>query len=354
VTGAEPRSVRRLGILCAAALTVAATLAVAPSPAGAKQTAGLENVRRLKHVFTIVLENEDFSASWGPASPAKYLNSLVPQGAFASQYYGASHVSADNYMAMTSGQTPTPLFQSDCLNWGACETFEKGLPDGGRSIADQLDEQGLTWLGSMESMAVPCQHGAATDFPDPYQTGYATRHDPFVYYPPIVENQARCDSHVRNYSELPPVLAGPADAVPNYVFITPDTCDDGHDAPCADGRPGGLVSADQWLSQNVPLILNSAAFADRGALVITFDESSTNDFSGCCASGTPPVGVNGGGRIGALVLSPLVKPGTVSATPYDHHSLLRTVEDGFGIGEHLNNAGSPLERPMADLFNVHK
>jgi hypothetical protein len=57
---------------------VSATLAVAPSPAGAKQTAGLDNVPRLKHVFTIVLENEDFSASWGPASPAKYLNSLVP------------------------------------------------------------------------------------------------------------------------------------------------------------------------------------------------------------------------------------------------------------------------------------
>src|SRR5437660_6448371 len=122
-------------------LVIASALSAIGS-ADAKQVVGLEGVPRLKHVFTIVLENEDFSASWGPASPAKYLNSLVPQGAFASQYYGASHVSADNYMAMTSGQTPTPLFQSDCLNWGACETFEKGLPDGGRSIADQLDEQG--------------------------------------------------------------------------------------------------------------------------------------------------------------------------------------------------------------------
>ncbi len=345
---------RRLGILLAAVLTAAATLTIAPSSAGAKQTAGLEGVPRLEHVFTIVLENEDFSASWGPASPAKYLNSLAPQGAFASQYFGASHASNDNYMAMTSGQTATPLFQGDCLNWLSCETFEKALPDGGRSISDQLEERGLRWLGSMDSMSVPCQHGAATDVTDPYQTGYATRHDPFVYYPRIVENQARCDAHVRPYSELPPLLAGPADAVPNYVFITPDTCNDGHDAPCADGRPGGLLSADQWLSQNVPLILSSAAFADRGALVITFDESGFDDFSGCCASGTPPVGVNGGGRIGALVLSPLAKAGTVSSTPYDHASLLRTVEDGFGIAEHLNNAGSSLERPMADLFSVHK
>ena len=343
---------RRFAILLAAAMTLTGTLGV--RPVNAKQTFGLENVPRLKHVFTIVLENEDFSASWGPASPAHYLNSLVPQGAFANQYYGVSHASNDNYIAMTSGQTPTPLFQGDCLNWAACEGFEKALPDGGRSVSDQLEEQGLTWLGSMDSMARPCQHPAVTDPVDPNQTGYATRHNPFVYYPPIVENQARCDAHVRPYSELPPLLAGSADAVPNYVFITPDTCNDGHDAPCADGRPGGLVSADAWLSANVPLILNSAAFADRGALVITFDESGFDDFSGCCASGTPPVGVNGGGRIGALVLSPLVKPGTVSDTKYDHHSLLRTVEDGFGIAEHLNNAGSSLERPMADLFNVHK
>src|SRR5437764_9439385 len=232
-TGGELLPVRRGGILLAALATAVAMLAVAP--AQAKQTAGLEGVPRLKHVFVIVLENEDFSTSWGPASPAKYLNSLVPQGAFATQYYGVSHVSADNYIAMTSGQTPTPLFQSDCLNWAACETFEKALPDGGRSVSDQLEENGLTWLGAMESMSVPCQHPAATAGADPYQTGYATRHDPFVYYPPIVANQARCDAHVRNDSELWPTLSGPADSVPNYVFITPDTCDDGHDSPCADG-----------------------------------------------------------------------------------------------------------------------
>src|SRR5947209_12044029 len=186
-TNGEPCPVRRGGILLAALATAVALVGI--GPAQGAQTAGLEGVPRLKHVFVIVLENEDFKTSWGPASPATYLNSLVPQGAFATQYYGVSHVSADNYIAMTSGQTPTPLFQSDCLNWLACETFEKALPDGGRSVADQLEEQGLTWLGAMESMAVPCQHGAASDVIDPYQTGYATRHDPFVYYPPIVGNQ---------------------------------------------------------------------------------------------------------------------------------------------------------------------
>ena len=337
---------RRLApaLLASCALVLCCALLAAPR-------AGAFTPPKVKHVFVILLENEGYEATFGNPAADRYLASTLPsQGALLEKYFATGHVSADNYMAMTSGQTPTPLFQSDCLNWGACETFEKGLPDGGRSIADQLDEQGLTWLGSMESMAVPCQHGAATDFPDPYQTGYATRHDPFVYYPPIVENQARCDSHVRNYSELPPVLAGPADAVPNYVFITPDTCDDGHDAPCADGRPGGLVSADAWLRANVPLILSSPAYIDHGALFITFDESGFDDVSGCCSTGVPPTGVNGGGRVGLLMLSRLVKPGSSTDSPYDHNSLLRTIEDGFGISEHLNNAGSTAEHAMADLF----
>src|SRR5579884_3671729 len=124
-------------------------------------------------------------------------------------------------------------------------------PGGGRSIADQVEAAHLTWKAYMDSMATPCQHPAATTAPDPYQTGYATRHDPFVYYPPIVENATRCDGHVVPFGQFAGDLAGES-TTPNYVFITPDTCHDGHDAPCTTdtGDPGaaqgGLVSADAW------------------------------------------------------------------------------------------------------------
>jgi hypothetical protein len=200
----------------------------------------------------------------------------------------------------------------------------------------------------MESMKTPCQHPSATQPTDPYQTGYATRHDPFVYYPPIVENAARCDSHVRPYTELARAL--PKGTVPNYVFITPDTCDDGHDATCPNGKPGGLPAADNWLRRNVPLILNSPAYRDHGALFITFDEASNSDLTGCCATGVGSNGTNGGGRIGLLALSPLARVGHATDAFYDHNSLLRTIEDSFGIGEHLNNAGSSRVQPMSDLF----
>jgi hypothetical protein len=342
----------RLKLRAALAASSALLLLTGLAAAVPTRAPAATSVPALKHVFIIVLENEDFSASWGPNSPAAYLNhTLLPQGAFADNYYGVSHLSADNYIAMTSGQTPTPVFQADCQNWSSCYLSEKARLDGGRSIADQLEARNLTWGAYMDSMPVPCDHPALTDLNDPNSKGYATRHNPFVYYPPIVDDQARCEAHVRPYTDLPPRLASSNAAdVPNYVFISPDTCNDGHDAPCADGRPGGLTSADAWLQANVPLILNSAAYKDNGALFITFDEASNQDVSGCCASGMSGNGLDGGGHVGLLMLSPLGKVGHATDTFYDHHSLLRTVEDGFGITEHLNNAASPKEKAMSDLF----
>ena len=264
---------------------------------------------------------------------------------------------------MTSGQSPIPPFQADCPNWLACLAAEEARADGGRNVADQIEDAGLTWGAYMEGMVgpdgqpAPCVHPAATDVTDGFQKGYATRHDPFVYYPSIVGtavvgSAARCQAHVRPYGDL--TVALPSGDVPNYSFIVPDTCDDGHDAPCADGRAGGLVTADAWLQTNVPAILASPAYQDRGALFITFDEGANSDEGGCCTTGVEAMGFDGGGNVGLLMLSPLGKVGHATDVTYDHNSLLRTVEDGFDIAEHLNNAGSTMEHPMADLFAAKK
>jgi len=62
---------------------------------------------------------------------------------------------------------------------------------------------------------------------------------------------------------------------PNYSFITPNLCHDGHDAPCVTGAPGGLVSANKWLKARIPMILHSPAFKHRGLLIVTFDEAQS-------------------------------------------------------------------------------
>jgi phosphatidylinositol-3-phosphatase len=110
----------------------------------------------------------------------------------------------------------------------------------------------------------------------------------------------------------------------------------------------------------LPRILASPAFKKDGLLIITFDESEGNGPEGstaCCgekplASARRPAGVMGpgGGRIGAVVLSPYVEAGTVSTVPYNHYSLLRTVEDIFGLG-HLGYAAEPdLQTFGPDVF----
>jgi hypothetical protein len=135
---------------------------------------------------------------------------------------------------------------------------------------------------------------------------------------------------------------------------------DGHDSPCVDGEPGGLVSADAFLRQWVPQILSSPAYQRDGLLLILFDEAefsgSSADSTACChevpGPNSPLPGITGpgGGRVGAVVLSRFVRAGTVITTPYNHYSLFRTIEDLFGL-DHLGFAGqSGLDSFGLDVF----
>jgi hypothetical protein len=170
---------------------------------------------------------------------------------------------------------------------------------------------------------------------------YAVKHNPFMYFRSITGRRS-CASHVVGLGHLRTDLAR-VRTTRNLSYVSPDLCHDGHDSPCADGTAGGLRTADRWLRRWVPRILDSPAFRRDGLLVVTFDEAETRDASGCCEGGAAPntlmPGLTGpgGGRVGAVVVSPFVAPGTESATPYDHYSLLRTVEDVFGVG-HLGYA----------------
>jgi hypothetical protein len=163
---------------------------------------------------------------------------------------------------------------------------------------------------------------------------YADKHDPFVYFHSVIDDAAYCGEHVVPLAELAVDLEKAA-TTPNYAFITPDLCHDGHNAPCRNGEPGGLVSADAFLRTWVPRITASPAFRKGGVLIITFDEGT--DGTSCCGEQPLPGGPQpgqygpGGGRIGAVVLSPFVKPGTVSDHPYNHYSTLRSVEQWFGL-----------------------
>ena len=310
------------------------------------------------HVFVIVLENQDFDKTFGPATPAPYLGHVLPsKGALLTQYFATGHKSLDNYITMISGQPPAPATQMDCKTFvdfrqTASPDAEGILPGDGcvypagvLTVADQLEARGLSWRGYMEDMgadpareAASCAHpamGGPGIVPAIPADNYAYRHNPFVYFHSIIDRQADCDANDVNLEKLKADLAA-VKATPNLSFIVPDLCSDGHDNPCADKRAGGLAAIDPFLKVRVPRILNSPAFKKDGLLVITFDESG-GDMSACCDEPSGPnttqpgLGGAGGGRIGAVALSPFIKPGTVSDAPLNHYDLLRGIEDIFGL-----------------------
>jgi phosphatidylinositol-3-phosphatase len=354
-----------------AVATVAAALALLAGIAAESASAALPPV---KHVWIVVLENEDYATTFGSNPPAPYLGQTLPsRGELLTQYYGIGHHSLDNYLAMISGQPPDPSTQGDCPTFSdfvpTAASDENGVETGdgcvyparALTIGDQLEAKGLDWKGYMEDMGTPCRHPEVGAH-DPTLAArpddqYAVKHDPFVYFHSIIDRPA-CRANVVDLSALEGDLAS-ASQTPAYSFITPDLCADGHDAKCADGTsPGGYDGINAFLSGWVPKITRSPAYKEGGLLIVTFDEAG-NDASACCGEPTGPnttdpgdgPGKPGGGRTGAVLLSPFVKGGTVNDTPYNHYSLLRSTEDLFGL-PHLANAAQEGLKPFEeDVYN---
>jgi hypothetical protein len=370
-----------------AARIAAWLLALAAPGAGAiAQVPSQPALPPIHHVVVLVLENQSDAVTFGRTSPAPYLaRTLVSQGARLTQYFAIGHASLDNYVALISGQAPNHDTQLDCGIFSEFKPTADGLDDNGqllgagcvypqqvRTLPDQLERAGLTWRAYMEDMgnnpareAATCAHVpvGTRETTQQAQIGdqYAARHNPFVYFHSIIDDRGRCNGHVVNLSLLAKDLQSIATTA-NYIFITPNLCNDGHDASCVDGRRGGLAAIDVFLRKWVPLIMQSPAFRSDGMLVITFDESDHEGAQGsaaCCGErplpgAVYPPGISGpgGGRIGAVVLSPYVRPGTVSHQPYNHYSLLRTVETIFALPPLGYAAAADLRIFGADVFSA--
>lgn len=388
-----------LGSACCASLFFAILGTRAFAAAGKGTHSSIPPIR---HVFVITLENKNFADTFGPHSDAPYLaQTLKAKGVLLSQYYGTGHNSLDNYVAMMSGQASTPQTSNDCSNFADFhqtgtapdrQAVGQGCvyPPSVKTLANQLMEAGLTWKGYMGDMgndpareAATCGH-PALNTPDlteeaeapsasvPQGDMYATRHDPFMYFHAVIDLPA-CGKDVVNLNQLKADLHSIA-TTPNLSFITPNLCDDGHDSPCANGGPGGLKSINAFLAEWIPRILDSPAYKKDGLIIINFDEGGSGQIQKTAAGATVTVygatccnqqeGPNlgrtypvvrthtshgllitvktlsfGGDRTGAVLLSKYIRPGTVSDVPYNHYSLLKSLEEIFGIQDYLGYAG---------------
>lgn len=272
-----------------------------------KRASGL----KVSRIVVVVLENREYDEIVGrPAAP--YINSLIAQSAVAADYHAVSHPSLPNYLALTGGST-FGLDGSDCMS---CSVSH-------RNLIDQLTAASISWKAYMEDLPAVCSSTQSS-------AGYVRRHDPFMYYRDVADNRDRCRSVVPA-TELNQDLD--RHALPRFAWISPSLCHDMHNC--------GTYSGDHYLRSIVPRIL--ADLGPNGILFLTWDEGETN--SGCCR-------VAKGGHILTLIAGPGARAGARSMVPYDHYSLLRTIEDLWGLPR-LGWAACPCTNAMSDLLRVH-
>ena len=309
----------------------------------------------VRHVFVIVLENKEFAETFGPGQAfTPYLQALARQGALIPNYFGIGHSSADNYIAMVSGQPPTTDSKNDCADPlrsvgtaadanGVAQANGCEYPAQFQTVGDQLSASGLSWRAYAENMPSPCStaHDAPGD--------YARKHNGFVFFDSVMLS-AECASSEVPFSATSDRLASDlaAGSVGSVNYVFPNECEDGH-SDCTHSNPVPVVGAeadelgqaDAFLHHYVPLITGSPAYRDGGLLLITWDEG--DDPFGCCGEpaqdpdGSYPGGEagspgTGGGQVGAVALSPFIAPGTVASGTYNHYSMLASIEDAFGLG----------------------
>jgi len=258
-------------------------------------------------VVVLVMENREYGEVIGnPDAP--YVNGLAKTYGLVTRLFAISHPSLPNYLAMIGGSTFG--IRSDCTS---CHVA-------GRNLVDQLQAHHISWKAYMEDMPSPCFQGAT-------HNAYAKRHDPFVYFDDIRNNQSSCQNVVP-FKELAQDLSN--DTLPQFAFVTPNVCHDMHDCSTATG--------DAFLKKRVPPILHH--LGSNGVLFLLWDEGSST--SGCCAKAA-------GGHIAGIVAGPGASLGARSGLRFDTYSMLRTIEEGWGLPL-LRDAGCSCTRDLAQFL----
>ncbi len=308
---------------------------------------------RLDRVFIIMLENHSEQSVIGdPNNP--YITSLATEYGQASNYYGVTHPSEPNYVAMISGSTwwtntDNPANRFDHTN-----------------LIDELTAAHISWGAYMEAM--PAGDQLADYWPSSADPLYASKHDPFVLFSDIRDNPAEL-ANVKPYTDLAGDLNGPN--APRFVYITPDECNDMHggvydaiagypETPCPYNNTNDdpfdvqlKKNADAFVHTAVTTIMSSRAWTRHSAIFVVSDEGDYTGVTanggwdspaGCCDSpvlpaGDPdinaawPGGLYGGGLVPAIVIDPSGPRHYVSDVAYNHYSLLRTIEDAWDLPE---------------------
>jgi hypothetical protein len=400
------------------------SLALMAAPVLAHEGDVPKGVPHLDHVFVIMMENHAYAQIVGNPS-APFTNKYMKSANAATNYFAVAHPSLTNYLEVVGGSNFGILndnspdwHNSNCVTnlasgvtdydnnsnpvcpiWGtgtdaATPTFDftnettppsinevtnidgiDSIPAAtnisGKTIADQLDEKGMSWKSYQESLPAAGADGVNNSdgffsnlisitslLPKETQTLialYAVKHDPFAYFL-NVEQGSDSDSNLKNIVGFEGKSGLFEDLesghVPNYSFIAPNQCNDQHGrgnaGPVCDFDPSSLgtqvglnpaliYQGDLTIRNLVKAIHASPAWKDgNNAIVLLWDE---NDYSA-----TPNVN-----QVLLVVDTNYGEHGLQSDRKYTHFSLLKSIEAGFGL-PCLNHACDDNVKVMSDLF----
>jgi hypothetical protein len=256
------------------------------------------------HIVWVVMENHGYDQIVNSSS-ATYIHSLMSTYGALTNMFAESHPSLPDYIAMTSGST-------------------QGITDDNGPSTHPLNVENifhqLPFGGSRsleESMPSNCYTSNSGN--------YAVRHNPETYYTNLGTDCAHYNV---------PLGASP-DLSAKFTFITPNLCHDMHSNSCS-GSSDVIKQGDDWLRSFVPQLMNTAQYqAGNTALFITWDEDQGSE----------------GNHIPTIVIDPN-SPHTTSAcqgTRYTHYSMLRYVEDKFGVAR---IGGASSANPLDGCFGL--
>ena len=353
-------------------------------------------IPRLDHAFVIMMENHSFAQIMGNAN-APFINGYAKTANLATNYYGVGHPSLTNYLEVVGGSNFGVIndFSPDWHNTQCVSNIELGMPANeastsnicpiegsgmdaatpavdttnegspsspvynfplataktqGITIADQLVEAGKSWKSYQENLPpygadkVNNSDGLISDVTQA-EPGmpklYAVKHNPFVYFASVQEgnNPQLSLKRVVGFDRLYADLA--SGQVPNYSLIVPNQCHDQHGRGTSEMGTGcsvdqnAIAQGDAALNTLVTAIKTSKVWKDgKNVIVVVWDE---NDY------GTEP------NQVVTIVDTNYARTGHTSNMRYDHFSLLKTLEAGFGL-RYLNHAGDRHVKLMSDLF----
>jgi acid phosphatase len=246
------------------------------------------------------MENQSYEDMVGsPNMP--YLNSLIPQGAVADNFFANTHPSIGNYFMLTTGQ----IITND-------SGFSGTVSD--NNLVRVLTAANKNWKAYIENLPSVGYAGGNVN-------PYVKRHNPFAYFSDVLNDPAQAAKMVP-FSQLTTDLA--SGNLPDFVYILPNQQHNMHDCPAGMStctNTDKLRAGDAWLQDNVSAILNSSAFSTNSVLIFTMDEARESDTA------------HGGGHVVTLFIGPKAKVGFRSNNFYQHESVLRFILDRIGVSE---------------------